>query len=73
MGLDEVVVFGDSENDLPMLQAVENSVAVANASAAARGAARWHVGDVADDAVAEALLQIADAAAAGATPAFMRA
>ena len=73
VGLDEVVVFGDSENDLPMLQAVENSVAVANASAAAKATARWHVGDVADDAVADALLQIAGAAATGTTPSFMRA
>ena len=73
VGIDEVVVFGDSENDLPMLQAVENSVAVANASVAAKATARWHVGDVADDAVADALLQIAGAAATGATPSFMRA
>ena len=32
VGLDEVVVFGDADNDLPMLRAVSNSVAVAGAT-----------------------------------------
>ena len=69
---DEVVVFGDAENDLAMLGAVEHSVAVANATPAAAAAARWHIGDVADDAVAQALEDIARAAATGEMPAFMR-
>ena len=49
---DEVAVFGDSDNDLPMIDAVFNSVAVANANEAVTAAARWHIGAAADDAVA---------------------
>ena len=71
VGLDEVAAFGDSENDLPLLGAVENSVAVANASDAVARAARWHIGDVADDSVADALFQIAEASTKGVMPAFM--
>lgn len=70
--LDEVVTFGDSENDLAMLRAVPNSVAVANASAEVRKAARWHIGASADDAVADALLDIAHAAATESMPTFMQ-
>jgi hypothetical protein len=33
VSIDEVAVFGDSENDLSMIEAVPNSVAVSNASA----------------------------------------
>lgn len=36
---EEVAYFGDSENDLTMLEAIPNSYAVANASPEARGAA----------------------------------
>ena len=70
--IDQVAVFGDSENDLAMIESVPNSVAVANASQAVRDAARWHIGPAADDSVADALLQIADSAARGEDPAFMR-
>lgn len=70
--LDEVAVFGDSDNDLPMIDAVPNSVAVANANEAVTAAARWHIGAAADDAVAGALHQIADCAATGEMPPFMR-
>ena len=69
----EVCVFGDSENDLPLLRACPNSVAVANAIPVASAAARYHIGACADDAVADALLDIAAAAATGEMPAFMRA
>lgn len=55
VGLDEVVVFGDADNDLPMLRAVPNSVAVAGATPEAVAAARWHVGRCEDDAVAAAI------------------
>lgn len=55
VGLDEVVVFGDADNDLPMLSAVPNSVAVAGATSEAAAAARWHVGACEDDAVADAI------------------
>lgn len=69
--LDEVAVFGDSENDLPMLRAAPNSVAVANASAEAHAVARWHIGPSGDDAVASALEDIAQAARTSSLPAFM--
>ena len=69
---DEVAVFGDSDNDLPMIDVVPNSVAVANANEAVTAAARWHIGAAADDAVAEALHQIAACAATGEMPPFMR-
>lgn len=57
--LDEVVVFGDADNDLPMFAAVPNSVAVAGASPEAAAAARWHVGACEDDAVASAIEALA--------------
>ena len=69
---DEVAVFGDSDNDLPMIDAVPNSVAVANANEAVTAAARWHISAAADDAVAGALHQIAACAATGEMPPFMR-
>ena len=69
---DEVAVFGDSDNDLPMIDAVPNSVAVANANEAVTAAARWHIGAAADDAVAGALHQIAACATTGEMPSFMR-
>ena len=68
---DELVVFGDSENDLDMIEAVENSVAVANASAVVAKRARWHIGSCDEGAVDDALFDIAAAAADGLTPAFM--
>ena len=71
VGLDEVATFGDSENDLSMIEAVPNSVAVANATEAVARAARWHVGRCADDAVALALEDLAHAARTGSTPSFM--
>ena len=72
IGRDEVAVFGDSENALTMLHAVPNSVAVANASAEAAAAARWHIGASEDEGVAEALLDIAAAAKTGSMPTFMQ-
>lgn len=69
---DEVVFFGDADNDLPLMELIPNSVAMANATPAAAAAARWHVGDVADDGAAAALEEIARAVRAGETPAFMR-
>ncbi|MGE9910686.1 HAD family hydrolase [Atopobiaceae bacterium SGI.236] len=59
ISLDQVVVFGDSGNDLEMLRHVPNSVAVANATPEAKAAARWHIGECADDAVAHAIAAIA--------------
>lgn len=71
--LEEVAVFGDSENDLSMIEAVPNSVAVSNASDEVARAARWHIGSSASDAVADALFDIAAAAATHEMPTFMRA
>lgn len=59
IGLDEVVVFGDADNDLPMFAAVPNSVAVAGATPQAAAAAHWHIGACEDDAVARAIESLA--------------
>lgn len=69
---EEVVFFGDGDNDVTLLEAIPNSVAVANARPKAAAAARWHVGACEDDGVAEAMEQIAQAAHTGGVPAFMR-
>lgn len=69
---DEIVFFGDNDNDVQMLEAVPNGVAVANAKPSAAAAARWHVGACEDDGVAEAMEQIAQAAHTGGVPAFMQ-
>lgn len=75
---DEICVFGDGENDVPLFERVTHSCAVANAVPAAADAARWHVGASAEDGVAEALEQIAQAArkaredGVDALPSFMR-
>ena len=62
LSLDEVCVFGDADNDLSMLEYIPNSCAVANANENATRAARWHIGASAEDGVAIALEQIAEAA-----------
>lgn len=59
IGFDEIVVFGDAGNDLSMFNLVENSVAVANATEEAVKAARWHIGACKDEAVAQAIEQLA--------------
>lgn len=69
---DEVVFFGDAENDLEIMRAVPNSCAVANATPAAAATARWHVNACADDGVAQALEEIAQSVQTGMPPAFMR-
>ena len=68
---DEYVTFGDSENDLAMIEAVENSVAVSNATDAVARAARWHIGACAEGAVDDALVEIAAAWREGRLPSFM--
>ena len=72
LSFDEVVAFGDSENDISMFEAVAHPVAVANASEATMAAARHVIGSCADDAVADALHAIALAAEAGELPEFRR-
>lgn len=69
--LDEVAVFGDSENDVSMLEAVPHSIVVDNASPEALAAAHFRIGPSADDAVADALFEIAKAAQTGGMPAFL--
>lgn len=69
---DEVCCFGDAENDLPLFTRFKNSVAVANATPVAANAARWHIGRADEDAVADAILDIARSTEAGEMPSFMR-
>ena len=71
VNLDEIATFGDSENDLSMIEGIPNAVAVANADDQIKAAARWEIGASADDAVADALFDIASAAATGSLPSFM--
>jgi hypothetical protein len=71
LSLDEVAVFGDSENDVSMLEAVHHSVVVRNASREAMAAANYRIGLSADDAVADALFALAKAAETGERPAFL--
>lgn len=72
IALDEVVVFGDSENDVSMLEAVPHSVVVRNASPEALAAAHYRIGLSTDDAVADALFALAEAAHTRDLPAFLR-
>ena len=69
---EESIAFGDAENDLPLLTRFENSVAVANATPVAANAARWHIGRADEDAVADAIFEIARATSMGEMPSFMR-
>lgn len=72
IGVDEVAVFGDAENDLEIMRKVPHSVAVANASDEVLGVARHRVGASADEGVADALFEIARATRAGEMPSFLR-
>ncbi len=69
---DEVIVFGDSDNDRAMFAAVPNSVTVANAVPEVCAASRWHIGPCANDSVADALCDIVAANQCGVLPSFMR-
>lgn len=69
---DEVLFFGDADNDVALMAEAGHAVAVEGASPAALAAARWHIGASADDAVACALEDLAQAIRTGGTPAFMR-
>ena len=72
LSVGEALFFGDADNDLPLMELVPDSVAVANATPTAAEAARWHVGDVADDGVAQALEELVLAQRQDRTPAFMQ-
>jgi len=67
----EVCVFGDAENDLSVMRTYPNATAVSNAATIVSDVARWHIGSTKDDAVAEALYDIAEATPAGRMPNFM--
>jgi Cof subfamily protein (haloacid dehalogenase superfamily) len=69
---DEVVVFGDSGNDVAILSEVHYSVAVANATDEVKGICNFSCGASADEGVADALFEIARAARAHEVPAFLR-
>lgn len=69
---DEVCVFGDAANDLPIFERFTHTVAVANATPEVLATARYTIGSCADDAVADALFQIACVARSGGMPAFMQ-
>lgn len=69
---DEIVIFGDGENDLEVLSKIPYSVAVSNAIDEIKDVANYHIGACEDGAVADALLQIVDAAKTGEMPAFLR-
>ena len=68
---DEVVVFGDAENDLEILRKVKYSVAVDNATPEVKKVANYVIGSCADEGVADALFELAQAASEGRMPAFL--
>lgn len=68
---EEVVCFGDAENDLSLLRHFPNSVAVANAMPTVLAATRWHIGPAEEESVANCLLDIAQATSCGRMPSFM--
>lgn len=72
IGLEEVVVFGDAANDLEILRKVKYSVAVSNAIPEVAKTANYHIGSCADEGVADALFQIAEASKNGELPEFLR-
>ena len=68
----EVLVFGDSANDVEVMREVPGSVAVANATEQVRELARHHIGPCTEDAVAQALTELALAMHEGREPQWMR-
>jgi hydroxymethylpyrimidine pyrophosphatase-like HAD family hydrolase len=55
VGLDEIAYFGDSHNDLTMMEAIPNSFCPANGVPEVKAVARYVIGDCEDDSVAEVL------------------
>ena len=72
MGLtpDQIVFFGDSDNDLTMLHRLPQTFVVSNGSPLALGAGRWHIGSADEDAPAQVMEAIA--ASGGQLPAEYR-
>lgn len=64
IGIDQVVTFGDGGNDIELVGAIPNGVAVAGAVPEVASVARWHVGRCEDEAVPDAI----ETLAAGAWP-----
>lgn len=58
---DACAYFGDSDNDVTMLERLDSTYVVSNGSPLALGAARWHIGDAAHDAPARAMNELAQA------------
>lgn len=58
LGMDEVAVFGDAENDLEMFKVAGNAIAVSGAAPVAAAAATHHIGACEDDSVADAIYDI---------------
>lgn len=71
IAIDDVLVFGDSDNDISLFKAIPASVAVAGASPGVAALARWQIGTCADGAVADALFELAQSAREGTCPSFM--
>ena len=63
---------GDAANDLEILRKVKYSVAVSNAIPEVAKTANYHIGSCADEGVADALFQIAEASKNGELPEFLR-
>ncbi len=60
MDIGKTVAIGDYDNDIPMLKAAGFGIAVANASAAARGAANFTTASNDENAVAHVIYRLAD-------------
>ncbi|MBS5865448.1 MAG: HAD family phosphatase [Coriobacteriaceae bacterium] len=70
LSLDEVVFFGDADNDVTMLERLTQTFVVSNCSDAARKLGRWIIGDASDDAPAQIMEEIA--ASGGQLPTIAR-
>lgn len=56
---EDVVVFGDADNDLMLFDVTPNSICVSNGTPLAKEHARYHIGACVDDAVANAIQALA--------------
>lgn len=59
VALDEIAYFGDSHNDLTMMEAIPNAFCPANGAPEAKAVAHYVIGDCEDDSVAEVLESLA--------------
>ncbi|XP_023226577.1 endoribonuclease YBEY, chloroplastic-like [Centruroides sculpturatus] len=56
--LDKMIAFGDSDNDLEMLQAVGSSFAMSNGTVRAKAIAKTIIGDNDSNAIADKIVEI---------------